>query len=88
MDCAATAIIKKCKCSTYYFPSFRNTKQCNVRQYSCVKSVYNTLQDVIVLNKDNCNCLPSCTQISYDLESHYSPIRNSSKDRLVMKLST
>lgn len=80
MDCVTSELIKHCNCSTFYLPRFEYIDVCTLQNNSCVKAIYTQLQRAVFLKKDQCDCLPGCTIISYDFETHYSPIRNSTKD--------
>lgn len=80
LECLAEFTLKKCGCVKFSMPRNESTKICNQKKVEC----YNEAEDELMLQKVltnldfvevnqehgkiDCNCLPSCTSISYDAE--------------------
>lgn len=54
-------------------PRHRQTEFCTAAIRSCYIYALEDLVNRLSLKKDECDCLPSCTSLSYDLDAVYSP---------------
>lgn len=78
--CQLNDIIKNCQCSPYNVPSMINVTECTLADLTCLQNWAEKWQSVeslnIGLNKKivsyQCQqCLPSCTNIRYNIQASY-----------------
>ncbi|XP_060523205.1 uncharacterized protein LOC132700102 [Cylas formicarius] len=82
LECLTNITLGTCKCVSFYMPRENGTQICGVNRKRCMRAVENILQ-VISLHKKinektkkynrtesyfNCNCIPTCTDLTYNME--------------------
>ncbi|CAO1307599.1 unnamed protein product [Diamesa serratosioi] len=96
-ECRRVHMLKYCNCSVgFQFPIDDNYPECNVSGILCLTSVNDILNiekpDTTNTNYESdegmiCDCLPECSRIDYDVESHHingGPIFN--KDYVIVDI--
>lgn len=78
MECIANYTLRKCGCVKFSMPRYNSTEICSLADFDCHEQVEDDLFEDMNDNLDstdnrstneNCNCLPACTSIQYDVES-------------------
>lgn len=77
MECLSKYTLERCNCVPYDCIRDKNTTVCSINSIVCTRNVeydvkYNPSSKVIA----NCDCLPTCTSVKYDvkyIESKFNP---------------
>lgn len=71
-ECLANYTFSQCGCVAFYMPTIQNTPICGLGSYLCVlqsKVKYLEINNSIETGGQRCGCLPSCTSLSYEVET-------------------
>ncbi|XP_055692300.1 pickpocket protein 28-like [Lutzomyia longipalpis] len=83
MECVTNYTLTKCGCIAFHLPRLRGIEICGPAKIQCYRDAVEDLNNVAVdgvkgLEADeetpNCNCLPSCTYLTYDSEISYGDV--------------
>ncbi|XP_059608072.1 pickpocket protein 28-like [Phlebotomus argentipes] len=83
MECVTNYTLTKCGCAAFYLPRLAGTEICGPAKIKCYREAVEDLNNVAVdgvkdLEADEktpiCNCLPSCTYLTYDSEISYGDV--------------
>ncbi|KAK5641673.1 hypothetical protein RI129_010220 [Pyrocoelia pectoralis] len=66
-ECLANYTLQQCGCLAFYMPTTTSTETCGLGSIECVKIAKN--ETYSEFGHGRCNCLPSCTSLSYDVET-------------------
>lgn len=81
LECIANYTLNKCGCVTLWMVRLNDTRVCTLKDYDCYYSaedeVFEDMNEDIESSvessderlPENCNCLPSCTSLNYNVES-------------------
>ncbi|XP_044262688.1 pickpocket protein 28-like [Tribolium madens] len=74
-ECLANFTLKRCGCVPFYMPFEKSTPICGYSNFVCKSRARNILLDMEMVSEvekssdlTDCDCLPSCTTIKYNLE--------------------
>ncbi|XP_069695435.1 pickpocket protein 28-like isoform X2 [Periplaneta americana] len=68
MECLTNYTVSECGCAAYYMPRGQGTSICGAGKRECIQFAadsFTTDDDGL----DTCNCIPACTEITYDVET-------------------
>ncbi|KAF5300620.1 hypothetical protein FQA39_LY11081 [Lamprigera yunnana] len=71
-ECLANFTLLKCGCLAFYMPTFNNTPICGAGSLTCIlESKVKYLESSVAtdIGGEKCGCLPSCTSLSYEVET-------------------
>ncbi|KAK5641675.1 hypothetical protein RI129_010222 [Pyrocoelia pectoralis] len=71
-ECLANYTLQQCGCLAFYMPTTTSTETCGLGSMECVKNSkvkYLDNETYSEFGLGLCNCLPSCTSLSYDVET-------------------
>ncbi|GAB0099612.1 pickpocket protein 28 [Sergentomyia squamirostris] len=83
MECVINYTLTECGCTPFHLPRLPETEICGPAKIECYREAVNDLNSVAAdgvkdLEADeetpNCNCLPSCTYLTYDSEISYGDV--------------
>ncbi|KAJ9598439.1 hypothetical protein L9F63_010883 [Diploptera punctata] len=75
LECFSNYTLKQCKCVAYYMPRTKDIPMCNIRKMNCTEQTkVKFIADDSGMEK--CRCLPSCTEIKYDIETSQAMFRS------------
>lgn len=76
-ECLSNYTYKECGCVMFYMPRIATMPICGYGKVQCVNIAKFGLKQKLNIKKikdqDTCNCLPSCTDITYKTEVFYKP---------------
>lgn len=80
LECLTNLTLKDCGCVLFYMPRNKTTNICGSLKYVCSVFASLTLSRMALESKGlKCDCLPSCSSISYNIEtSEMEPLYTSS----------
>lgn len=67
IECLTNFTLSTCDCVKFSMPRGSNTKVCNATKLRCVLGAERKFLSIEKGN-DQCNCLPSCTEITYEAQ--------------------
>lgn len=65
-ECLANYTLRQCDCVHFAMPRTKEMKICGIRRLKCLSNAESELFVTDAIEK--CNCLPSCTTLTYDIE--------------------
>ncbi|XP_055303176.1 pickpocket protein 28-like [Sitodiplosis mosellana] len=65
-ECAANFTYKMCGCVQFFMPRIKGTKVCTIVDNKCYINAADEFSKNLLVK--NCDCLPDCTAITYDVE--------------------
>lgn len=78
LECRANYTLRACGCVKYFMPRDEQTPICNITSLPCLKKCrgdYARMMKYVMIYHENekdskifCNCLPTCSSVSYDFE--------------------
>ncbi|XP_068083963.1 pickpocket protein 28 [Anabrus simplex] len=70
LECFTNFTQIKCDCAEYYMPlsGLENTQLCGPEKLLCTKDIQDDY-NFDTVHREQCHCLPSCTEIQYDVET-------------------
>ncbi|RZF48040.1 hypothetical protein LSTR_LSTR002106 [Laodelphax striatellus] len=68
IECETNITLKECNCTFFDQPHFHSTPTCKPNEMECFKEGLVQTLDTGNRETNNCNCLPSCTELKYDVE--------------------
>ncbi|XP_023310707.1 pickpocket protein 28-like [Anoplophora glabripennis] len=78
LECLTNFTLQYCGCVNFFMPRENTTKICGIGKLECMKQAEDLLQMGTLQNKievpknkstnSNCNCMPICSDLSYDVE--------------------
>ncbi|RZC40060.1 ASC domain containing protein [Asbolus verrucosus] len=82
MECLTNYTLRRCQCVNFYMPRENGTKICGTGKISCMREAERYMQVDDLYKKlttsqakqstRNCDCLPICTDVTYDIETSQS----------------
>lgn len=87
-ECLTNYTLEKCECVRFSMPRTGDTKICGIKKIDCCNNAEDELlrKDDGLLGSnefDDCNCLPSCTSYSYNMEQSHNIITSQSEYNLM-----
>ncbi|XP_037034176.1 pickpocket protein 28-like [Bradysia coprophila] len=72
LECLTELTESECGCVKFSMPKKNDTKVCGIGKLKCYeraeKKLFERVRSTGLSYMDECNCLPACTQITYDVE--------------------
>ncbi|XP_065087706.1 pickpocket protein 28-like [Ochlerotatus camptorhynchus] len=79
MECISNYTFNSCRCVKFSMPRTTGMKVCDASQIDCYNKVYQDMYNLMLSNlmagkpETDCNCLPPCNSIQYDVEMSQIP---------------
>ncbi|KAJ6625441.1 Pickpocket protein 28 [Pseudolycoriella hygida] len=91
-ECLTNFTLQKCGCVRFSMPRTEDTRICGIKSIDCCINAEDELlrKDDGLLGSnefDDCNCLPSCTSYSYDVDQSHNIIKSKSDSSVEYNLT-
>ncbi|XP_068914084.1 pickpocket protein 28-like [Tenebrio molitor] len=79
LECLTNITLDSCGCVNFFMPRENSTEICGLGKYKCIKEAeqalmleeLNKFRDFVKVEFEDCDCLPLCTDLSYNIETSH-----------------